>query len=80
MQTTITDMKKQFADKGFAAYTDTAKTIMYFIPVKSLKIDNTDIVVSGEQTARKIATTFTKHMNSRKTSRVLLNNLIGYIA
>ena len=80
MQLAIETMKQQFSKNGFAGFTDTVKTVMYFIPVKSLNIDNSDINVTGEQSARKIATTFTKHMNSRKTSRVLLNNLIGYIA
>jgi hypothetical protein len=79
MQIAVESMKYQFSKNGFASFMDTSKTVMYFIPVKSLVIDTSEINVTGTQTARKIATTFAKHMTSRKTSRVLLNNLIGYI-
>jgi hypothetical protein len=48
--------------------------------LNKLAIEIGDMVVEEKQTAKQIARSFTKHLTGRKTSRVLLNQFIGYVA
>ena len=72
-------IKKDFAANSFSSLKDTGKDEMFIIPANKLKIDDSELEVSSDFTARKIAAKLTKNLNSRKTSRILLNNLINYV-
>ncbi len=72
-------IRKDFAANDFSSLKDTGKNEMFIVPARKLNINDTELEVSNDFTARKIANKLTKNLNSRKTSRILLNNLIGYI-
>ena len=72
-------LRKDFAANNFSSFKDTSKDEMFIIPASKLNIDEIELEVNSEFTAKKIAAKFSKTLNSRKTSRLLLNNLISYI-
>jgi hypothetical protein len=76
----IDEMRKSFRDDGFYSMRGTGRDDLFIIPQTSLKVDESEIEVSEKQTAKQIARNFTKVMAGKKTSRVLLNQFIGYVA
>ena len=72
-------LRKDFATNNFSSFKDTGKDEMFIIPASKLNIDEIELEVNSEFTAKKIASKFSKTLNSRKTSRILLNNIISYI-
>lgn len=73
-------MRKDFRDQGFFSMKNTGRDDLFIIPASSLRIDESEIAVTEKQTAKQIARQFAKIMSSKKTSRVLLNKFIGYVA
>lgn len=80
VSTLIDEMRKDFRDNGFYSMRNTGRDDLFIIPQTSLKVDDSEIAVSENQTAKQIARNFTKVMAGKKTSRVLLNQFIGYVA
>lgn len=78
--TMIDEMRKSFRDDGFYSMRGTGRDDLFVIPQSSLKVDDVEISVSEKQTAKQIARHFTKVMAGKKTSRILLNQFIGYVA
>lgn len=76
----VEDIKSQFAKNGFASLNNTAKTAMYVIPSTSLKIKEAELTIKENPSIRSISASFNKYMNTNKLSRVLLNNIVNYIA
>jgi hypothetical protein len=73
-------MRKDFRDQGFFSMKNTGRDDLFIIPSSSMKIDDSEIAVTEKQTAKQIARQFAKVMSGKKTSRVLLNKFIGYVA
>jgi hypothetical protein len=76
----IENMRKEFRDKGFASIKNTGRDDLFIVPISSMKIANEILKVEDNQTAKQIARNFSKIMNGKKTSRILLNQFIGYVA
>ena len=76
----IDTMRKEFKDNGFASIKNTGRDDLFIVPQNRLIFEDADIVVEEKQNARQIARMFTKQMNGQRTSRVLLNQFIGYVA
>ena len=76
----IDSMRKEFRDSGFASIKNTGRDDLFIVPQNRLAVEEGEIVVDEKQNARQIARMFTKQMSGRKTSRVLLNTFIGYVA
>ena len=76
----IDDMRKQFKENGFASIKNTGRDDLFIVPQNKLIVEEGEIVVEEKQNARQIARMFTKQMAGRTTSRVLLNQFIGYVA
>lgn len=74
-----TKLRSDCLSNKFANIPNTAKDAMYIIPASSLKVDDSELAVDTNATAYQISKKFGKFLNIRKTSRVLLNNLLGYI-
>jgi len=74
-----TKLRSECLSNKFANIPNTAKDAMYIIPASSLKVDDSELAVDTNATAYQISKKFGKFLNIRKTSRVLLNNLLGYI-
>ena len=80
VDTMIDIFRNQFRDKGFASIKSSGRDDLFIVPINKLKVDDSEMVVAEKQTAKQIARSFTKNMTGRKTSRVLLNQFIGYVA
>jgi uncharacterized protein with von Willebrand factor type A (vWA) domain len=78
--TFIENMRKDFREKGFCSIKQSGRDDLFIIPVNSLKIDDAEVAIEEKHTAKQIARQFTKVMSGKKTSRVLLNQFIGYVA
>lgn len=78
-QSMATKLRSDCLVNKFANIPNTAKDAMYIIPASSLKVDDSELAVDTNATAYQISKKFGKFLNIRKTSRVLLNNLLGYI-
>lgn len=76
----IEQMKRAFRADGFFSLSGTGRDEMFIIPKSKMKIQDTDLAASGDMTARKLASQFGKYLNQKKTSRVLLNRFIGWVA
>ena len=74
------EVKKTISNDGFASFKTEGRDELLIIPSKSLKIDEVDYEVSGNQSSRAIATQFTKAMEKRQMNRPLLNKFIQTIA
>lgn len=72
--------RKEFRDNGFASVKNTGRDDLFIIPQNKLVVEDGALAVDEKQTAKQIAKQFTKHLNGKKTSRVLLNQFIGYVA
>jgi hypothetical protein len=73
-------MRKEFRDVGYASLKNTGRDELFIIPVASTKIEEGEMSANADMSAAAIAKKFSKFMNNKKTSRVLLNNFIGYVA
>jgi hypothetical protein len=76
----IDSMRRQFKENGFASIKNTGRDDLFIVPQNKLVVEEGEIVVEEKQNARQIARMFTKQMAGRTTSRVLLNQFIGYVA
>jgi uncharacterized protein with von Willebrand factor type A (vWA) domain len=72
--------RKDFKQQGFASIKNTGRDELFLIPKESTKIEEGDLNVSSDTSAKSIASKFGKFLNTKKTSRVLLNRFIGYVA
>ena len=80
IETMIDNMRKEFKENGFASIKNTGRDDLFIVPQNKLIVEEGEIVVEEKQNARQIARMFTKQMAGRTTSRVLLNQFIGYVA
>jgi hypothetical protein len=73
-------MRRDFRDKGFSSIKNTGRDELFIVPQNKLIVEEGELVVDEKQNARQIAKNFGKMLSGRKTSRVLLNQFIGYVA
>ena len=73
-------LKEQIRKEGFASVQNTGRDDLFLIPSTSTKIEESVLEINSSNTARAIANQFGKFMNKKKTSRVLLNRFIDYVA
>ena len=78
--TTVDEWRKEFRDKGFASVAGTGRDDLFIIPLSSTKIQEGELNVDSEMKSATLARNFSKFLNIKKTSRVLLNTFVGYVA
>jgi hypothetical protein len=78
--TQIDSWRKEFRDNGFASIKNTGRDELFLIPQEATKIKEGELSVTAEANSKSIARNFTKFLNTKKTSRVLLNRFVGYVA
>jgi hypothetical protein len=76
----IESWRKSFRDQGFASIKNTGRDDLFLIPQTATKIVDGDLDVKADANAKTIAKDFGKFLNVKKTSRVLLNQFVGYVA
>lgn len=72
--------RKEFRDNGFASIKNTGRDDLFLIPQEATKIQEGELSVNADANSKTIARNFTKFLNVKKTSRVLLNRFVGYVA
>jgi hypothetical protein len=76
----IESWRKEFRDNGFSSLKNTGRDDLFLIPQTATKIEEGELNVKADANAKSIAKNFTKFLNTKKTSRVLLNRFVGYVA
>jgi hypothetical protein len=76
----IDEMRKEFKRQGFYSMQGTGRDDLFIVPAESTKIDESELKVESDMSARKLATSLGKFLNTKKTSRILLSRFIGYVA
>jgi len=76
----IDEMRKAFRVDGFYSMKGTGRDDLFIVPAESTKIDEGELKVESDMSARRLATSLGKYLNTKKTSRVLLSRFIGYVA
>ena len=76
----IDSWRKDFRDQGFTSIKNTGRDDLFLIPQSSTKIEEGELDVKADANAKVIAKNFSKFLNVKKTSRVLLNRFVGYVA
>jgi hypothetical protein len=77
----IVELRKQMKTDGFVSWKNTGRDDLFVIPLQNTKIkDEGELNTSVKDTAAKIARNFSKFLNAKKESRILLNRFVGWIA
>jgi hypothetical protein len=77
----IDDLRVELRQNGFATIKGSGHEEMFLISQTKLSInDESDLEVKSDMNSRVIARQFEKFMNTKKTSRVLLNRFVNLIA
>jgi hypothetical protein len=76
----IDTWRKEFRDQGFASIKGTGRDDLFLVPQSSTKIVEGELEVKEDANAKAIAKNFSKFLNVKQTSRVLLNRFVGYVA
>lgn len=79
-ETLIENWRKDFRAQGFTSIKNTGRDEMFLIPQSSTKIEEGELVANSDMNAKAIAKNFTKYLNTKKTSRVLLNRFVALVA
>ena len=76
----IEKVKRAFRAEGFASLQGSGRDELFLVPKNKMKLDEGELNANGGMTSRKLASQFGKYLNQKKTSRVLLNRFIGWVA
>lgn len=76
----VQDFKKQFREKDFALVTETGRDELYLLPATKLVTDEGELKVDTKMNSKQIAKEFTKFLDVKKTSRLLLNRFVSLVA
>ena len=76
----IESWRKQFRQDNFASIKNTGRDELFLIPQTATKIEEGELGVKADQKAQSIARDFSKYLNVKKTSRVLLNRFVALVA
>ena len=76
----IEEWRKQFRNNGFASLQNTGRDELFLIPQTATKIEEGELEVKADAKAASIAKSFSKYLNVKKTSRILLNRFVQLVA
>lgn len=78
--TLIDSWRKAFRTDNFASIKNTGRDELFLIPQTATKIEEGELDVKADAKAAAIARNFSKYLNVKKTSRVLLNRFVALVA
>jgi len=76
----VENFKKQFREKDFALVFGTGRDELYLLPATKLITDEGELKVDTKMNSKQIARQFTKFLDVKKTSRLLLSRFVSLIA
>ena len=74
------EIRKQMRQNDYALINNTGRDELYLLPASKQKIVEGDLDIKETMNARAIAKQFSKFLNVKKTSRVVLSRFIGVVA
>lgn len=77
---TIASIRSDFRENGYSSLMNTGRDELFIVPLSSTKINESEMTADSDMSAAAISRKFSKFMGGKKTSRVLLNKFIGYVA
>ena len=76
----IESWRKSVRQDNFASIKNTGRDELFLIPQTSTKIEEGELSVDSDAKAQSIARNFSKYLNTKKTSRILLNRFVSLVA
>ena len=77
----VSNLQKELKKNDLLCLNDiTGRDMLFITPTNNLKTFNDNLEINSNASAKKIAKEFSKHMNKKKFSRVILNKFIEIIA
>jgi hypothetical protein len=76
----INCVRDEFRQNGFYSMKGTGRDDLFVIPDTSTKIVDTELVVDAEASAASISRKLSKQLSTKKHSRILLDQFIGYVS
>jgi hypothetical protein len=76
----IDEWRKSFRENNFASIKNTGRDELFLIPQSATKIEEGELDVKADAKAAGIARNFSKYLNTKKTSRILLNRFVSLVA
>jgi len=76
----IADVRVAFRQNGFYSVKGAGRDELFIVGQHKMRINDGQLEANGEMNARKLASQLGKYLNQKKTSRVLLNKFVGYVA
>lgn len=73
-------IRSDFKQKGYYSVAGTGRDEFFLVPRNKQKITVEELDASADMTSAKLARNFSKFLNTKKTSRVLLNRFVDLIA
>ena len=80
VESLIDEWRKSFRQDSFASIKNTGRDELFLIPQSSTKIEEGELDVKADAKAASIARNFSKYLNVKKTSRILLNRFVSLVA
>jgi len=76
----IEQWRKDFRKDNFASIKNTGRDELFIIPQTATKIVDGELEVDADANAKAIAKNFGRFLNTKKTSRILLNRFVSLVA
>jgi hypothetical protein len=76
----IQEIKKDFRTQDFSMLKNAGRDELYLLPASKMETDEGELKVSTEMNSKQIAKQFTKFLDVKKTSRLLLNRFVALVA
>lgn len=76
----IESWRKAFRQDNFASVKNTGRDELFLIPQTATVIQEGELTVDSNAKAQSIARNFSKYLNTKKTSRILLNRFVSLVA
>jgi len=76
----IQQIKKDFRTQDFSMLSNAGRDELYLLPASKMETDEGKLTVSTDMNSKQIAKQFTKFLDVKKTSRLLLNRFVSLVA
>ena len=76
----IQQIKKDFRTQDFSMLKNAGRDELYLLPASKMETDEGELKVSTDMNSKQIAKQFTKFLDVKKTSRLLLNRFVSLVA
>ena len=76
----IEKLRKDLRQNDYAIVPNTGRDELYLLPASKQKIEEGELEIKGDMSAKAIASKFAKYLDVKKSSRVVLNRFVSIVA